>query len=53
MKESKKDERQEIPFVPNILASPHLRRSLTDPLGSYTGVPEEKGEVPVQDVDDL
>ena len=25
----------------------------TDPLGSYTGVPEEENEKPVQDVDDL
>lgn len=25
----------------------------TDPLGSYTGVPEETEEQPVQDVDDL
>lgn len=28
-------------------------RSMTDPQGSYTGVPEEKGEIPVQDADDL
>lgn len=26
---------------------------VTDPQGSYTGRPEEKYEVPVQDVDDL
>lgn len=25
----------------------------TDPQGSYTGIPEERREVPVQDVDDL
>ncbi len=25
----------------------------TDPFGSYTGVPTEKGERPVQDADDL
>lgn len=25
----------------------------TDPLGSYTGVPNELDEVPVQDADDL
>ncbi len=25
----------------------------TDPNGSYTGVPEDENEVPVQDVDDL
>lgn len=27
--------------------------SQTDPFGSYTGVPINPGEVPVQDVDDL
>ena len=27
--------------------------SQTDPLGSYTGVPVNPGEVPVQDADDL
>ena len=27
--------------------------SKTDPLGSYTGKPEEPGEAPVQDADDL
>ncbi len=25
----------------------------TDPFGSYTGVPENRNEVPVQDADDL
>lgn len=25
----------------------------TDPLGSYTGVPKDKREIPVQDADDL
>ena len=25
----------------------------TDPMGSYTGVPADKGEIPVQDADDL
>jgi hypothetical protein len=27
--------------------------SPTDPLGSYTGVPEDADEMPEQDVDDL
>lgn len=27
--------------------------SKTDPLGSYTGRPEQPGETPVQDADDL
>ena len=26
---------------------------VTDPQGSYTGIPEEPNQVPVQDVDDL
>lgn len=30
-----------------------FRRVRTDPQGSYTGVPEEPGEEPVQDADDL
>ena len=28
-------------------------KSMTDPLGMYTGVPMEDGEMPVQDADDL
>ena len=27
--------------------------SNTDPLGSYTGIPKDEDEVPVQDADDL
>lgn len=30
-----------------------LRPSGTDPLGMYTGIPEDRFELPVQDVDDL
>ncbi len=30
-----------------------MRDDESDPLGSYTGLPEEYGEVPVQDADDL
>ena len=26
---------------------------VTDPMGSYTGIPAEKGDIPVQDADDL
>ena len=26
---------------------------ITDPLGSYTGIPLERDEIPVQDADDL
>ena len=28
-------------------------KSQTDPLGMYTGVPMEEGEMPIQDADDL
>ena len=28
-------------------------QDVSDPLGSYTGVPKEKNERPVQDADDL
>ena len=30
-----------------------FRRPMTDPQGSYTGTPEQPGEKPVQDADDL
>ncbi len=33
--------------------SPEWNGSVTDPLGSYTGVPENRFEKPVQDADDL
>lgn len=36
---------------PEIL--PENLQSDTDPLGSYTGVPDNPYEVPVQDADDL
>ena len=26
---------------------------ITDPMGSYTGIPADKREIPVQDADDL
>lgn len=39
-----------LPFVPPGGAMSGVS---TDPQGSYTGVPEEKEEQPVQDVDDL
>ena len=26
---------------------------VTDPFGSYTGIPSESGELPMQDADDL
>ncbi|MEG0832569.1 MAG: hypothetical protein RR058_00250 [Oscillospiraceae bacterium] len=35
------------------IASPDEQQSKFDPSGSYTGVPENKYEKPVQDADDL
>lgn len=35
------------------MAQPAIRQSETDPQGSYTGVPENIQELPVQDADDL
>ena len=35
------------------MAQPAIRQSETDPQGSYTGVPEDIRELPVQDADDL
>ena len=28
-------------------------RIISDPMGSYTGIPEDKKEKPIQDADDL
>lgn len=45
-----------IPLIPPIDAVPFgspLGFIPTDPQGSYTGVPEARDEVPVQDADDL
>ena len=43
-----------VPYCP-LLGVPVGRHGdiIVDPLGSYTGVPEEEGEKPVQDADDL
>lgn len=35
------------------LTADPFHRPMTDPQGSYTGVPEDPEEKPVQDVDDL
>ena len=39
----------------NLMGQPEsaLGQIVTDPMGSYTGVPEELLEKPVQDADDL
>ena len=47
----KQDKKKAIPTIPpEGVCSGAIQ---TDPLGSYTGRPEELWEVPVQDVDDL
>ena len=40
-------------FPPLLGAMNNLGLTITDPQGSYTGVPEDPGEKPVQDADDL
>ena len=48
--DAKKNGGQEV--LPD-MAQPAVRQSGTDPQGSYTGVPENIRELPVQDADDL
>lgn len=38
---------------PKVVELSQATASIDDPNGSYTGVPLEKGEIPVQDADDL
>lgn len=47
--------RKKIPvfFPPGSPGSPELNGIVTDPFGSYTGVPAGTIEYPVQDADDL
>lgn len=37
----------------SVSAVTHTNASKTDPLGMYTGFPEDPEDIPVQDVDDL
>ena len=47
----KKHDRKDQPaLVPEIFAQ---QPSFTDPQGSWTGLPEDRQELPVQDADDL
>ena len=48
-KQTNKVSPKEVPEIICELSTP----SETDPNGSWTGVPKEKHEVPIQDVDDL
>ena len=45
--------KKEAPRVQERVQPAQLRSELTDPQGSYTGVPSDPWEVPVQDADDL
>ncbi len=52
MKEIQKDE--QIPFIPLSRDKfDTLGMIISDPMGSYTGVPADRMEKPVQDADDL
>ena len=40
-------------FTSGSLMKPQPEQIVTDPMGGYTGVPEDLTETPVQDADDL
>ena len=46
-----KHKMKNIPYPDDLLLSPV--RMISDPLGSYTGIPEDPEDLPVQDADDL
>ncbi|MBE6959591.1 MAG: 5-deoxy-glucuronate isomerase [Ruminococcaceae bacterium] len=49
-----KHEREDVPYLSHLEESFHkIGISLTDPLGSYTGIPVLPADEPVQDADDL
>ena len=48
-----KEKKKQAPCCENSLARGYDNSICTDPNGSYTGVPRDKDEKPVQDVDDL
>ena len=49
----KKDVEQTSHMTPLLGPFRNIGISLTDPMGSYTGIPISPDEIPVQDVDDL
>ena len=50
----KKNEKFDNEYLQKADADMHSEGGInTDPLGSWTGVPDEKWEAPVQDADDL
>ena len=52
-----KNEKKLIPaapiFPPLVASSLPVGNIVVDPLGSYTGIPADPAEIPVQDADDL
>lgn len=50
---NKSKEQQKKQRIENITSSVEVKPSKTDPFGSYTGVPFDKNEEPIQDADDL
>lgn len=53
MKEQPVKPTKKVVNTPKVIAMSQTIASTDDPNGSYTGVPLEKGEMPVQDADDL
>ena len=53
----KKQETENTPLIPSYppwnLPYDPLGGVVVDPLGSYTGLPVDSGELPIQDADDL
>ena len=53
----KKQETKNTPLIPSYppwnLPYDPLGGVVVDPLGSYTGIPIQDGELPIQDADDL
>ena len=49
----KRKRRLPIFFTSGSLMESQPEQIVTDPFGSYTGVPEDPNETPVQDADDL
>ncbi len=49
-KQNTKDTEKKIAFHPTMKADSRID---TDPMGSWTGTPDDINEIPIQDVDDL
>lgn len=49
----RKKRKSKMLFTPDSLMGLQPQRIEVDPFGSYTGVPDDPSETPVQDADDL